>query len=55
MDCTVLNPFAVCQWLGDEGTDHTHTHVLHVAELALHKANDCAFIKPSKKREGSQK
>lgn len=52
MDCRVLNPFAVCQCLGDEGMDHTLTHVLHIAGLVLHKASDCAFIKSSKKKEG---
>lgn len=54
MDCKVLNPFAVCQCLGDEGMDHTLTHVLHIAGLVLHKASDCAFIKSSKKKRGDK-
>lgn len=52
MDCRVQNPFAVCQWLGDEGMDHTH--MLHVAELALHKASHRTFIKPSRKQRGDR-
>lgn len=54
MDCRVLNPFAVCLCLGDEGMEHTHIYVLHVAELVLHKASDCAFIKSSKKKRGDR-
>lgn len=31
--------------LEDKGTDHTCTHMLHVAELVLSKTSDCTFIK----------
>lgn len=47
-----MNPFALCQYLEDEGMDHTCTYMLRVAELMLHKASDCTFMKLSKtKRE----